>query len=100
MISLEGAADLLARGGDTSPVKAEALPVASVEQEMESFHTDWLGSFKGLLLPPSHPLFLSQTRKGGSCNVSCAGNSYCGDSRVMTLAEICLEKWVIVGLRR
>jgi len=50
---------MLACGGGTSPVMAEALPVASVEQEMESLHMDGLGSFKGLLLPPSHSSFLS-----------------------------------------
>ena len=100
MIPLKGAAVTLACGGDMRPVKAEALPVASVEQGVGSLHTDWLGSFKGLLLPPSHSSFLSRAREVSSCNVSRAGSSYCGDSRITTLAGICLEEWVLVGLQR
>lgn len=67
---------------------------------MESLHTDWLGSLKGLLLPPSHPSFLSRAREVSSCNVSHAGSSYCSDSRITTLAGICLEEQVLVGLQR
>lgn len=90
MIRLKGAAVVLAYGRERSPVKAEARPVASVEQGVESLHTDWLDSFKGLLLPSSHPSFLSRAREVSSCNVSRAGSSYCGDSRITTLAGICL----------
>lgn len=58
MIPLKGAALRLACGRDTSPIMVEALPVASVEHGMESLRMDWLGSFIGLLLPPSYSSFL------------------------------------------
>lgn len=76
--------------------QAPALPVASMEQGVESLHTDGLGSFKGLLFPPSHSLF--RAREVSSCNVSHAPSSYCGDSGTTTLARICLEERVLVGL--
>ncbi|RLW02889.1 hypothetical protein DV515_00006724 [Chloebia gouldiae] len=58
---------------------------------------DWLGSLKGLS-PPCHPSFLSEAREVSSCSSSCAGSSFCCDSRTTTPAGICLEE--LVGLQR
>lgn len=48
----------------------------------------------------SLPPFVSRAKEVSSCNISCAGSSYCGDSRIITLAGICLEEQVLVGLER
>lgn len=50
----QAAAAVLACGADTSPVTSETLPAVSVEKQMESWYTNWLGSFKGCsCLPPT-----------------------------------------------
>lgn len=76
--------------------QAPALPVTSMEQGVESLHREGLGSFKGLLFPPSHSLF--RAREVSSCNISHAHSSYCGGSGTTALAGICLEEQVLVGL--